>query len=216
MNFKILFSSVILVQSLWAFKVGDGAQYSVTMNKANPIDLNIYITDKKNEDIGIEYHMSIMNALVQRELWQQFVLKVSKSNGVKVQEGYIYAKELKKPQKMEQKHFENKKGIKLEQFLFSEKKELDRYKVGVEKLRIPAGNIEATHYQKKENGQTVNFWISDKAKPIGLVKLVSQSQKEKTQNYTIELKSLLTGVSATINRKEAIPLDKNGRDILED
>lgn len=63
--------------------------------------------------------------------------------------------------------------------------------------------------------QTIDFWISDKAGAMGLVKLISQGKKDKNHNYRIELQALIKNVKAKINKKEAVPLSEKGRLFLD-
>lgn len=108
----------------------------------------------------------------------------------------------------------NENGVQVEDFFFSKQADIDKYRIGIESIEVPAGTILSTHYQKKKDEQTVDFWIADKAGAIGLVKLISKGSKDKNHNYTIELMSLLKNVKTKINPKIAVPLTKKGEMFL--
>lgn len=86
--------------------------------------------------------------------------------------------------------------------------------MGDEMIEVPAGATEATHYRKSNQGQTVDFWIADQAKSIGLVKLVSKSNIKANQNHTISLFSLFKNVSPKINSHKDKPLDERGKPFI--
>ncbi len=44
-------------------------------------------------------------------------------------------------------------------------------KIGEETITVPAGAFECEHYRKQENGKAVDYWISTKISPYGLVKM---------------------------------------------
>lgn len=44
-------------------------------------------------------------------------------------------------------------------------------KVGTESVTVPAGTFECEHYRKQENGTTIDYWVSAKVSPYGLVKM---------------------------------------------
>ena len=75
---------------------------------------------------------------------------------------------------------------------------MDKDKVGDELVEIAAGSTKATHNRTTGNGQKVDYWISNDAKPMGLVMLVSKIEKNENQNYSLELISLMENVKAKI------------------
>lgn len=46
-------------------------------------------------------------------------------------------------------------------------------KIGDETITVPAGTFECEHYRKQENGKTIDYWISTKISPYGVVKMTS-------------------------------------------
>ncbi len=46
-------------------------------------------------------------------------------------------------------------------------------KIGTESITVPAGTFECEHYRKQEEDKTVDFWVSTKVPPYGLVKMTS-------------------------------------------
>jgi hypothetical protein len=197
---------------------GSGSTFKMTFNKGAEAQLSIYITESSFTRLGVEYYFSAGDFL-KTELWQQFHLALSgarpsEGHALTLEDGLILSDEMKRPEVMS-KDFLNSKndGVNLEDFFFKKGADLEKLKVGVEKIEVPAGSLLATHYRRVNNGQTVDFWISDKAGAIGLVKLVSVGKTD-PQNYRIELLSLLKNVKPKIDPREAVPLTEKGKAFL--
>jgi hypothetical protein len=104
-------------------------------------------------------------------------------------------------------------GAQISTFMFESADELRQSKVGIEKITVPAGTVEATHYRIIDRDQTVDFWIHESAKPIGIVKMISTGKSLKL-NYSLELKSLMTNSAPKIDPKKARPLTKEAKEFL--
>jgi hypothetical protein len=105
-------------------------------------------------------------------------------------------------------------GLQVNDFLFSNQAQLDKDKIGVETVEIAEGSTKATHYRTSRNGQTIDYWISDDAKPMGLVMLISKNPKKPEQNYGLELVNLMENVKAKILPEKAVPLSEKGKALL--
>jgi len=209
--FLILFSFNIYALD---FKPGTGSQF-VMSTGGQKVDLSIYVTERNNTGLGVEMHFGAGGFML-TNMWQQFHFELNGNAPLVIKSGYIKTKPNKKPEIMTDGFFKNNDGgVQMQDFLFSKKSEIQRYFKGDEVVELPAGTITAKHYQKKRGDQVVDFWISDKVGPISLVKLVSKSEKNKNNNYSIELASLLKNVKASIDPKEAIPLTKDTAEILK-
>ena len=195
-----------------SFKVGAGSKYRMTMQEGTSADVSIYITENKFGSLGVEYFISA-GVLLPVQMWQQFILGMEPGSPIFVKAGYIKIPELKKPEKLTSAYLNVNDGVRVDDFLFSEPKELEKFRVGQEKVEVPAGSVMAIHYRKKRAGQTIDFWISDSAKPIALIKLTSKGKKP-THNYTLELTELLKNVKRTINPNESVPLSEKGKAYL--
>lgn len=44
-------------------------------------------------------------------------------------------------------------------------------KIGTESVTVPAGTFECEHYRKQEEGKTIDYWVSTKVSPYGIVKM---------------------------------------------
>lgn len=193
------------------YTVGSGSEFMFSGEKGEKINLSIYFTESSFTRLGVEYFFST-GSILGVEAWQQYILGIN-DKGLSMEEGYIQSPEMKKPEIMTKEFRENNvNGVKVEDFFFTKESEIEKYKIGMETLEVPAGAILSTHYRKQRAEQTVDFWISDKAGAIGLVKLVSKGSND--QNYKIELQSLLKNVKAKINPKQAVPLTEKGRMFL--
>lgn len=195
------------------YVVGSGSEFRYTGDKGDKISLSIYISESSFTKLGVEYFFSSQNDLVPVESWQQFTFGI-KDSGLSLDAGFIQSQEMSKPEIMSAEFLHNNDGIKIDDFFFSKGAEIEKNKIGIEIIEVPAGSILATHYRKSRNDQTVDFWIADKAGAIGLVKLISKGPNNKDQNYTIELMSLLKNVKPKINPLVSVPLTEKGRMFL--
>lgn len=192
---------------------GTGSEFKFTSENGEKVNLSIYITESSFSKLGVEYFFST-SGLIQTQVWQQFIMGIADS-GLSLDNGYVLSSDMKAPEIMTKEFRENNgNGVDVQDFFFSKSSEIEKFKMGVEKIEVPAGNITTTHYQKKRGDQTVDFWISDNAGAIGLVKLVSKGKPNTNHNYKIELASLLKNVKAKIKPSEAVPLTDKGRMFL--
>lgn len=206
---------ICLLSSSYAkktFNVGDGARYNLQFEDSSPLTLNIYISESSFTRLGVEYFFE--DQLGMTKVWQQYVLGLKNQGPLSLLEGYIYSNSMKNPEKMTDQYLNLNEGVRLNDFLFQKKEELEPFKVKSELVEVPAGQVQATHYRKSRDGQIVDFWISPEAKPISLIKLNSKGKK-KEQNYSLELKELLRDVKATIDSKKAVDLSEAGKSLLK-
>ncbi len=216
MKFFILLASLFIANSSFAvnYVVGEGSEFKMYSEKTEPVNLSIYVTESSFTKLGVEYYFAA-GGIFGVELWQQFGLAIQDKT-LSLDEGYILSNNMKKAEIMTPEFLKNNKGgVQIEDFFFSKMGEIEKFKIGIEKIEVPAGYITCTHYQKMRDDQTIDFWISDKAGAMGLVKLISQGKKDKNHNYRIELQALIKNVKAKINKKEAVPLSEKGRLFLD-
>jgi hypothetical protein len=193
------------------YTVGTGSEFKFTPDQGESAALSIYITDSSFTKLGVEYFLSA-GSFIKTELWQQFHLGLGQSV-LTLDDGYILTAEMTKPEIMTKDFIGNHSdGVNVEDFFFSKGSAIEKFKIGIEKVEVPAGSITCTHYKRSNNGQSVDFWISDKAGDIGLVKLISKGNVN--QNYKIELMSLLKNVKAKIDPLQAVPLTEKGKSFL--
>ncbi len=192
---------------------GTGSQFKFTSENGEKVNLSIYITESSFSKLGVEYFFST-SGIIQTQVWQQFIMGIADS-GLSLDNGYVLSSDMKAPEIMTKEFRENNgNGVNVQDFFFSKSSEIEKFKIGTEKVEVPAGSITTTHYQKKRGDQTVDFWISDNAGAIGLVKLISKGKPNTNHNYQIELASLLKNVKPKINPKEAVPLTEKGKMFL--
>lgn len=213
--FCVIFSVSSLAESLSeSFPAGKGSTYKIKMRQdTTPIFLSLYVAGTRVDSVHIEYFMET-KSLVPVQMWQQFEIGVSTS-GASIRKGFIQTKDLTNPETMPMEYLRGASGgIQVNDFLFADKAKLEKDKVGIETVEIAAGSTKATHYRVSNNGQTVDYWISDEAKPMGLVMLVSKSEKNENQNYSLELTGLMENVKAKILPEKAVPLTDKGKSML--
>ena len=211
--FLILFCFSSLAKN--NFEVGSGSKYQMKVaGGAVGAQVSIYITENKFGTLGVEYYTTTLNSLMPVKMWQQFVLGMEPGSPMFIKEGYVKTPELSAPEKLTSAYLNvNEGGVRVDDFLFSKPEELEKFKKGQEMVEVPAGKVSALHYQKKRGNQIIDFWISDQAKPISLIKLVSKGKKP-SHNYVLELLELLKGVKPEIDKKKAVPLSKKGKSFL--
>ncbi len=211
-----LLSLQVFAQNLsQSFPAGKGSSYKIIMkgDKANPVSLSLYVAGTRVDSVHIEYFMET-KGIIPLQMWQQFEIGVS-SKGAEIRKGYVFTKELTAPETMPPEYLKGAGGgIQVNDFLFADKAQLDKDKIGIENVEIAAGTTKATHYRVSNNGQTVDYWICDDAKPMGLVMLVSKSEKNENQNYSLELTSLMDNVKAKILPEKAVSLSEAGKSLL--
>lgn len=195
------------------FKQGEGSEFVMT-SQGQKVSLNIYVTNVSDYKMSVEMHFGT-SGLVGMNMYQQFQMGLKGTAPIKVEKGYILTPSSSAPEIMKSYMFHQNRGVQINDFLFNKKEAIDGMFVGDEKIEVPAGSLIAKHYRKSSNGQTVDFWIADQVKPIGLVKLVSKSSLEKLNNYTIELSSLLKNVAPKIDPKRAVPISKATEQMLK-
>lgn len=205
-----LFSSTLFAGTK-EYIVGNGSEFKLTLKKGEVVNLSIYFTESSFTKLGVEYFFST-GGLLGVQAWQQYLLGIA-DKGLSLDQGFIQSADMKNPEIMTKEFMENNEnGVNVEDFFFSKEADIEKLKIGMETIEVPAGSILSTHYQKKRAAQTVDFWISDKAGSIGLVKLISNGSAN--QNYTIELMSLLKNVKPKIVPKNAVPLSEKGKMFL--
>lgn len=197
-----------------SFPAGTGAAYKVKMKKdPTPIFLSIYVAGTRVDSVHIEYFLET-KGLLGVQMWQQFEIGVT-PKGAEIRKGYVLTKELTNAEIMPQEHLKGASGgIEMNDFLFAEKEQLNKDKIGVEMVEIAAGTTKTTHYRTSNNGQTVDYWVSDDAKPLGLVMLISKSEKNENQNYSLEMTNMMENVKAKILPEKAVPLTIKGKGLL--
>lgn len=207
------FSPLVSANLANSFPPGKGSTFNLKM-QGSQANLSIYIAEASAHDLSIEYFIEVKESLLPIQMWQQFEIQIQAGKTAQVTKGYVQTKELKNPEAMTAEYLQGFDGVQVNDFLFKTKQELDKNKVADEEVMVPAGKTKTTHYRTKNNGQTIDYWISDEAKPIGLVKLVSENPKKVEQNYSIELLSLMNNVKPYINPKNAVPLTPLGKSFL--
>lgn len=212
--FFVLSLSVHAQNLSQSFPAGSGSTYKIKMKKEpTPIFLSLYVAGTRVDSLHIEYFLET-KSLMPVQMWQQFEIEVT-PKGAEVKKGYILTKELKNAEIMPAENLKGAEGgIQVNDFLFASKVELDKDKIGDEMVEIAAGATKATHYRKTNNGQTVDYWISQDAKPMGLVMLVSKSEKNEDQNYSLELTSLIENIKPKITPETAVPISEVGKRFL--
>jgi hypothetical protein len=216
LGWLVIFPALLNAQDLTQkFPAGKGSIFNLDLqNGSPPVSLSIYVASSTRKSVHVEYFMELKAALIPIQMWQQFEIEIKSNGPTEIITGFIQTKELKRPEILPQDLLKGVGEVKVNDFLFASQQELDKNKIGTETLNLPAGKTTATHYRTVSNGVTLDYWISQEAKPIGLVKLISRSQKHQHQNYQLELSSLIDNIKAHIDPAQAQPLSPTGKALL--
>jgi hypothetical protein len=77
-----------------------------------------------------------------------------------------------------------------------------------ETIKVPAGSFKTKHYRDKmQSGATIDYWVSDGALPLGLVKMTGEGVPGSPGPMTMELTALGKDAKPTIT-KPAKPFDE--------
>lgn len=84
----------------------------------------------------------------------------------------------------------------------------DKNLVGKEEIKVAAGTFKTAHYREKNAMGTVDVWVSEDVPPLGLVKVVTTPEEDKSAPAgmqipaaTMELAATGTGAKAAITKK---------------
>jgi hypothetical protein len=191
---------------------GNGARFKLhSQGSAHDLYVALVKVDDSSERVVIEVFAAAEFA---DPLWQQFVLSV-KGDRPSVEAGYVQMGN-RDPMKLTEHHLAGTDGLDVSLFLLSEaelrtnkgKGLKDLKEVGPETIATPAGTMVCSHYRLERPEQRLDLWVSDEARPIGLVRLISAGKKQ-NDNYRLELQELLSGVVAKINPAKAGPLSED-------
>ncbi len=202
--FLVLFTSL----SSLAFEKGRGSEFNLTSN-GQKAKLSIYVAESKFSQVDIEMFMSAGAGIFSTNMWQQFSIGIKDTNSaVNIKNALIKVSGENSIMVMPDEFFTKSDHVDLRDFLVSNPKNLEKYKVGEEVIEVPAGKVKSTHYKKVSNDHQVDYWLSNQAGDIKLVKMISKGKKT-SQNYIIELVSLLKNVKKHIDPNKSITKEKS-------
>ena len=190
---------------------GEGAEYEVQLKTGAAKVMIYFVKPENSNEKAVEMYFEAKGMLSPIVMWQQFHLKKAGAR-LEVKKGFIHAPKFQ-TRILDKDYLKGFDGVQMNQFLISSEEDLKRHFVKKEKVTVKAGTVEASHYRMERNGQVVDFWIHHEAKPIGLVKLESKGDKV-SQNYSMGLTRLVTGVGTKINPADAKPMDDTTRAFL--
>lgn len=216
---SILFAITCFSSLSWAqfngYKPGEGSKFKLEVGGQN-VEVLITIASQSKSQINVEMlfkQQGLMN--MGQPMWQQFEISRGSSGALEVNKGYVFFNKLQSPEILTPDYLNGFSGVQMNSFLFADAKHYKGQYLGMQTIKTKAGPTKARHFKHTDNGQTIEYWISDEAKPIGLVKLVSTGSK-RDHNYKMELASLVKNVKPKINPKKAKPLSKLARETLPD
>lgn len=193
---------------------GNGSRFKMQA-QGGTYDLQVGLikVDQTSGQVTIEVFAA---AQLADPLWQQFMLSAT-GDRPKVEAGYIQIGS-RAPMKLQASHLAGTGNLEVNLFLLSEADLRGgamggMKRLGQETIKTVAGTVDCGHYRLERPEQNLDLWISDEARPIGLVRLVSAGKKP-ADNYRLELEELLSGIAAKIDPGRAVPLSEEMKALL--
>lgn len=188
-----------------------GSKFTLVFKDNIKSDLSIYIAGVEGNMVGVEMYFhekSFSNTRMSQQFW------IDKSaSQLEIKEGYFLVPEFSKPQRLTKEYFNVNSGVKLEDFLFSDEASLKKNSKGKVTIKVAGMDLECEKFEKSRGKQKITYYISPKAKPIGLVKLISEGEEEQ-HNYVIEFNHLIKNISPKIDRSIATEMTEEGKSFL--
>jgi len=215
---SIAFVFTLFLPNLFAsdfpnYKVGSGSEFELSLKNVKT-KLIVTIAAQSPGRLVTEYYFNSPGLVAPMEMWQQFHLQKSAHKNLKITKGFFYTHQTKAPQPLPKENLQGTEALPIDGFMIQNPKDIQKFFIAKEKVSTPAGSVSAAHYRVSTGTQTIDFWISDQAKPIGLVQLKSTGTKP-DQNFGLKLKQLVSNVKRKIDPKKAVPLTEQGRSFLQ-
>lgn len=192
-------------------KIGSGSLFDLKLS-SGVAQIAITVAGRTSSDVALEFYFKDQS-FTGIEMWQRFDVQ-PKGKKLTLSQGYVLMPQLGgDPFILTDEYLKGFDGAQISTFMFESAEELRQSKIGIEKITVPAGTLEATHYRIIDRDQTVDFWTHESAKPVGIVKMIS-SGKSLKHNYSLELKTLITNSAPKIDPKTARPLTKEAKEFL--
>lgn len=188
------------------YTVGTGAKYFMTKG-SDKSEISIVFVESTKESLVVEMFMKSLSdrAALQVEMVQQFQFKMV-GGTLQLIKGIMKIPHLPKPQIIPAEALAGVGGgAQLKSFLIGSKAEIDAQKVADETVTENGKSYRATHYKKSENGQNIEYWVSDDAKPLGFVRMKSTGANSMS-NYTMNYIGPLSAVKSKIDATQAEPM----------
>ena len=199
--------------SLPIYEKGSGATYDLTLNDS-PTEVTIGFMDQTAKKLVIEITMQPKNEGegLNLRMAQQFHLGLVNGK-IQILKGLLKIPMVEKPQILPAEYLEGFNGVQVKSFLIGSAQDLDDKKIGSESITANGKKYSTVHYRHTENGQTIDYWVSDQAKPMGLVKLTSKGSSTQ-HNYNMLLKGTRSNLKAEIDESRAEPLNSTAKSFL--
>ncbi len=205
-------------ETLPKYEVGSGNKYQLTLGK-DVSEVTIAFVESTADKVVVEIFMDSKtdSSKLGVKMWQQFQLGLVKGK-VGITKGILKIPQIGKSQILPAEYLQGYSGVQMKSFLIGSAGEMSGKKIGTEKITADGKTFECTHYRQGENSQTVDYWVSDDAKPVGLVKLSSAGSGSNSgsggagassggMNYSMIYTGRVSGIKSQINASEAEPMN---------
>lgn len=208
--FTYFFSIILFAQDFTAlYSQGKGSRFVLEMDGVQS-DISISVASSRQSSVNIEYYFSGARSGLPVELWQQFQIS-KEGKRLSLREGYQFTKGWERAERIDPASLATLNAQGVGDFLLGESDRVGANLVGEETIVLPAGKTKTLHFRQKRDGSTIDYWVSEEAKPISLVKLKSSGKS----NYGITLHSLLSNVAPKIDPTKAVPPSEKGKALFQ-
>lgn len=207
----LVISQVALSQNLaQSFPTGKGSRFVLNLPEAANIEVLVYVASSTHDSVDVEMAFSTNLAGIPLKLWQQSQLQMRNGQAVPTAT-FLQTNLMSQPERFQLSDLGKTQDLQISDFVLVSPDSVKKYLVGEEAVETPAGTVRAKHYRQNRGEQTLDYWISDEAKPIGLVKLKSNGKHP----FDLTLGALIKNVPRKINPATAVPLSAEGRGLLD-
>lgn len=197
--------------SLPQFKQSTGNLFQLKFGSIQS-DIILAVISSDKEKLVIEINSRISSSLIPIEMTQQFHLKI-RDKKVYIAEAYISAPILgKNIYRLDDEYLQGYDRVQMASFL-NFKPNGKFKKIAKAKVKTDSGDFQSTHYQMKENSQSIDFWIVENIKPFAIAAIRSTGPK-KNQNYMLSYKEPVKAYRSKMDISKAKNMDDKIKAVL--
>lgn len=194
-----------------SFPKGKGSRFELKLDGGMKTDVMIYVADSTKSAAAIEMYLSSAAMGMPLELWLLSRFGAKSEKKIELQDMFAWMKGSPAPEKIPAETVGRSKGLQLTDFMLRDAAALGALRVEKGPIQVPAGTVQATHYRMKQNKNTIDFWISEEAAPLGLVKIDSTGENA----FSMALVTLLSNVQAKIDPRRAVPMTATTQSLFQ-
>lgn len=193
-----------------SFPKGKGSRFELRLENGIKTEAMIYVSESNKDLVGIETYLSASGMGLPVELWMLTRFSTSSNQPVDIRDAFAWLKGNPAAEKVPVESLGASKGLALTDFILRDEAALKAMRIGKETIRVPAGEVKSDHYRKTKGAQTIDFWISPDAGPLGIVKVEAKGGT----GFSMALIALISNVKAKIDPQRAVGLSPGTQTLL--